>query len=131
MKLTAARAALALCLFGCGGNIYNVNLFPVNNSNETGSATINDPGNGALMVNVSVGNVPASTTQPSHIHSGRCAQPGPILQVLNSLVNASLSIELVPVTTAINAKYFNLAGKAYLDVHASTSDSAVVMCGDI
>jgi hypothetical protein len=86
-----------------------------------------------LTFNVALGNVAPSAAQPSHIHHGRCAQPGGIFQNLQAISNPSTAIATVTMVTPVNAKYSTtLAGQTYVDVHLSFTDmGTIVACGDL
>jgi hypothetical protein len=122
----------SLSLVACGGTSYSANLNALGGSTESGTVTVTDNGNGALIFSVSLGNVPPSTTQPSHVHNGRCGSNGSIFQDLQPLANASTTIATIIMNTAVNAKYSTLKGNAYVDVHQSYTDlGSVVACGDL
>jgi hypothetical protein len=46
-------------------------MHELNGSGQNGSATITDRG-GKVMVTVNIGGKPASASEPSHVHFGRC-----------------------------------------------------------
>jgi Cu/Zn superoxide dismutase len=101
-------------------------MHALNNSGQTGTATITDVG-GKVLVTVSLTGEPSGASEPAHVHFGRCpkikAVPaynvGPILHGKGS--------DVVQLTWAeINS------GKFAVNVHKSASDMGTyVSCGNI
>jgi hypothetical protein len=127
-----ALRVLLLALAACGGNTYRANLVAQASSIESGFVTVQDNGSGALAVTVSLGPVPAGTTQPSHIHNGQCGSNGSLNQELQPLANASNLPATVTMTTAVNVSYQSLKDQSYVDVHESfTNPANVVACANL
>lgn len=99
-----------------------------NNSGESGTATLTAIENGKTRVELKLNGAPQDIVQPSHIHTGSCANLGAIVYPLTSPINGVAETILdVDLTTDILNK-LPLA----LNVHKSVSEAGIyVSCGDI
>lgn len=64
----------------------NIDLAQLNNSNESGKATLVEE-NGQVKVTLMVDNEPAGANQPAHIHLGSCPTPGAVKYPLMNVVD--------------------------------------------
>lgn len=98
---------------------------PLNDSGESGSATLTDTKAG-LKVVISLKGAPA-TAQPSHIHKGSCAKLDPKpWYPLTSVVGGKSTTVVKGVTIG------EIIGKSAINVHKSPTDIATyVACGDV
>jgi hypothetical protein len=104
-----------------------INLTPLNNSGESGTATLTDMGNGQTHVSVTMQGFTAGVTQPIHIHEGTCTTLNPNPKYpLTSLQNGKSE-------TTVNVSIADLLASPYaINVHKSQQDVAVyVSCGNI
>lgn len=104
-----------------------VNLTPLNNSGESGTATLTDAGNGQTHVSVTMQGAPAGVTQPIHIHEGTCTTLNPNPKYpLTSLQNGKSE-------TTVNVSIADLLASPFaINVHKSAQDVSVyVSCGNI
>ncbi len=102
-------------------------LEPLNNSGESGTATLTDLGNGKVRVDVTITGAPAGVAQPMHLHEGTCANlnPAPAFP-LNNLENGTSSTEISTTIEALLASPYALNG------HKSAEEASVyVFCGDV
>jgi hypothetical protein len=121
-----AIAASSISASGAAPASETIAMHGVNGSNQNGTATITDRG-GKVIVSVKIANEPASASEPSHVHFGKCptikAVPaynvGPIL--------AGKAKSIVPLSWAtINS------GKYVIMVHKSSADMGTYMsCANI
>ncbi|MBI4674929.1 MAG: CHRD domain-containing protein, partial [Chloroflexi bacterium] len=65
--------ALAGAAIASAADPVTVTLNPLNDSGESGTATLTDLGNGKVKVEVTITGAPAGVVQPMHIHKGTCA----------------------------------------------------------
>ena len=103
-----------------------IQLKAQNGSNQTGTATLTDVGNGMTKVVVDLANSPAGP-QPLHIHDGTCANLNPTPKYpLTSLANGKSE-------TTVNVSLSSLLAAPYaINAHKSTTEAAVyVSCGEI
>ena len=100
-----------------------------NNSGETGTAILTDE-NGKTKVSVTITGEPNGATQPSHIHIGACATPGPagaVKYTLSPLVNGKAE---TTIDVSLNELLKNLP--LMINYHKSASEITVyTACGDI
>ena len=124
-------AALAVLASWSGGvraadNSVTVNLGALNNSGETGTATITQVGDNDVRVVINVANGMAEA-QPAHIHKGSCANldPKPAYP-LNNVVNGKSD-------TTVMVGWNELAKGGYaINIHKSATDVATyTSCGNI
>lgn len=103
-----------------------VKMEALNNSGETGTATLTPEGNKTKVV-VEISNEPAGAVQPAHIHLGTCATLNPAPKwPLESIKNGK-STTIVPVSLATITKE-----KTAVNVHKSAKEiQTYVSCGDI
>lgn len=132
MNRTALLLTFLLALTACGGTSYSIGLDPKSASNESGTVVFTESTPTALVVALTLTNVPSNAIQPTHIHKGRCLQPGAILESLNPVQNSVSSGATVLSTTAIPGTLKALKGSTYVDVHqATTALNRIVSCGNI
>ncbi|MBV9270882.1 MAG: hypothetical protein JO165_07305 [Candidatus Eremiobacteraeota bacterium] len=106
----------------------NINMGALNGSKQDGTAFVRDvPGGGAVQVTVSVMNQPKGTSQPAHIHKGRCPNVDPApWKALHNLVNGKSVTTLKGVTVA-QIK----AGTYAINVHDQHNLKHYVSCGNL
>jgi|SRR5579862_913225 len=103
-----------------------VTMKALNNSNETGTATLTQEGDGVKVV-VTLKNPPAQD-QPTHIHAGTCGN------INKAPEYALLSLKAGTSTTVVKGVTLDqlLKGQYAINVHKSADDLATyVSCGDI
>jgi hypothetical protein len=102
-----------------------VQLGPVNNSGESGKATLT-PMDGMTKVVINLAGTPEGVAQPVHIHRGTCENLGGVKYPLEEVKNGKSE-------TTVNAKLSDLTtGDFAINVHKSEKDlSTHVACGDI
>jgi len=126
---TLALAALAIAFAAPAGaaiNSITIAMKPLNNSGESGSATLTQEGDGVKIV-VSLKGAP-SAAQPTHIHIGTCGniKPAPEYALVSLTDGASTST-----VKGITIDQL-LAGKYAINVHKSADDlGTYVACGEI
>lgn len=106
--------------------IITVPLVEQNNSGENGTATLTEEG-GKITVSVSLVGAPARNTQPAHIHSGACPNPGAVLYPLTNITNGNS-------TSTLNTTMVQLQQQLPLavNVHTSAAETGIyVACGNI
>jgi hypothetical protein len=97
----------------------------VNNSNENGTVTLKDLGNGSTQVVLSLTPGTDTGAQPAHIHTGTCPGLGSIVYPLTSVVDGGS-------TSTVGAKLSDLEGGKYvINVHNSMQYTTYVSCGPI
>lgn len=104
-----------------------VTLNAQNGSNESGTATLTDLGNGMVRVDVTVNGEPAGASQPMHIHKGTCANldPNPAFPLTN-VENGTSTTQVTTTLQALMASPFAING------HKSGAEiTTYVFCGDI
>ncbi|HEX5501177.1 MAG TPA: hypothetical protein VFW96_01060 [Thermomicrobiales bacterium] len=121
-------AFLALAgLASAAPSTLTINLTPLNNSGESGTATLTDMGNGKTQVVVTMQGAPAGVTQPIHIHEGTCSTLNPNPKYpLTSLQNGKSE-------TTVDVSIADLLASPFaINVHKSQQDVSVyVSCGNI
>ena len=108
-------------------NTVSLSLNVLNNSNQSGSATLTDVDGKKTKVVVEVGSGPAGTAQPAHIHIGACPNPGAVTYPLKNIVNGRSE-------TMLDVSLLTLKEKLPLavNVHKSAAEAKVyVSCGDL
>ncbi len=105
-------------------NNLTVTLNQLNNSGESGTATLTQ--NGAdVQVVITLAGAPA-TAQPAHIHNGTCASSGSVNHALANVINGGST------TTVSNTTIDQLVAQPFsIDAHKSTTNNAYVACGNI
>ncbi|KKR32712.1 MAG: Cu-zn Superoxide dismutase, partial [Candidatus Falkowbacteria bacterium GW2011_GWF2_39_8] len=104
-------------------NEIKIEMKAQNNSNQNGTATITQEGN-QVRVKIELDQAP-NTSQPAHIHTGSCPDPGDIVYSLNDVVNGR-SETVVNVSLEDLMKQLPLA----VNVHKSANEENVyVSCG--
>jgi len=142
------RRALAALVFGlvvsaCGGGstatsapptpAINFTMVAQNASGVSGTGTI-VKGTDSFTVTIALTGFPPNSSHVSHVHLGRCAQPGGIayalVQVIADASGAATATTTVPAAYAIPASgwYVNVHhGPDFTDADYAPSDS----CGDL
>lgn len=142
LPLGIAVAALVLVGGGCGkgaakpSSVFEgsdagpttlvFSLSALNNSGESGTATITPISDTQSRVSVELTGAPASA-QPAHIHMGACPTPGGVKYPLTNVVGGK-SETVLDVTVAALQAQLPLA----LNVHKSPQEiGAFVSCGNL
>ena len=109
----------------------SLSLGALNNSNQSGRATLTDVDGKKTKVIVEIGSGPAGATpgspQPAHIHTGACPNPGAVVYPLKNVVNGRSE-------TMLEVSLLTLKEKLPLavNVHKSATEAKVyVSCGDL
>jgi len=129
LRTTLATFALAGVALGAPAATpvsITIPLVALNNSGETGTATLTQVGSGVRVV-VALAHAPASA-QPTHIHIGTCGNinKAPEYPLVNTVGGSGTST-----VAGVTLKQL-LAGKYAINVHKSTMDLATyVACGNI
>ncbi len=100
-------------------------LLSLNNSQEYGSAVLTEMADGVKVV-LTIANEAPGSTQPAHIHSGACPNPGAVVYPLSSVVDGKSE-------TVIKASLDQLSSKLPLaiNVHQSAKEiKSYLACGD-
>jgi len=103
-----------------------ITLDALNNSSEKGTAAFSEI-DGKIKVVVSVSGAPRGISQPAHIHTGSCPNPGAVKYPLTNLTNGmSETVIDVPISKILSD--LPLA----VNVHKSAADAKTyVSCGNI
>jgi hypothetical protein len=105
-----------------------INMGQLNNSGETGSATVADAKHGGVDVTVKLNNEPKGASEPAHIHKGTCAKLDPVPWKPLTAVDNGKSFTHVPGLSVAELK----KGKYAINVHKSANDlKTYVSCGDL
>jgi hypothetical protein len=119
-------AASAITASGAPPASETVPMHELNGSGQNGFATITDLG-GKVMVTVSLGGEPASASEPSHVHFGRCPH-----------IKAIPALNVGPILAGKGSSVVNLtwaeinSGKYVINVHKSADDMGnYVSCANI
>jgi hypothetical protein len=133
MKKVAMLALALVALFALAGtsawaqgSSVTVTLDQQNSSGQSGTAVLQDMGDGTTKVTVNISGGSA-VAQPAHIHDGPCATLNPKPKYpLTSLVNGTSE-------TIVNQPLSDLADGTYaINVHKSATEASVyVSCGNI
>jgi hypothetical protein len=112
---------------GTMGKTVIVQLKPLNDSGEYGTATLTQVGPD-LQVKISLTGAPATTPQPAHIHNGTCVRLYPAPQEpLNDVVDGKSTTVLKGLQLSTLS-----SGPFAINVHKSLAQLATyVACGDI
>ena len=105
----------------------NVNLGPLNNSGESGTATLSDVGGNKTKVVITVTGQPANVPQPVHVHIGSCAQldPAPAYGLTTLTDGKSETVIDQPLSSLQQ-------GRFAINGHKSAQEaSTYVFCGNI
>lgn len=126
LALLAAVLATAGLSYAAAPQTITVQMKALNNSGETGTATLTQEAKG-VKVEVAIKGAPASS-QPTHIHPGTCSK-------LNPAPEAPLSpLENGKSVTVLSGKKLSdfTGGKFAINVHKSSNDlKTYVSCGEI
>ena len=104
-----------------------ITLNALNNSSQSGRATLTDVDGKKTKVVVEVGSGPAGIAQPAHIHVGACPNPEAVTYPLKNVVNGRSE-------TMLEVSLLTLKEKLPLavNVHKSAAEVKVyVSCGDL
>lgn len=141
--LSLAAFAGVLVLSACGGGstatsapptpVINFTMLAQNHSAVSGSGTI-VKGIDSFTVTIKLTGFPPNSSHVSHVHTGRCAQPGGIayalVQVIADASGAATATTTVPAAYLVPASgwYVNVHhGPDFTDADYAPSDS----CGDL
>ncbi len=104
-----------------------VTLATLNNSGESGTATLTDLGNGQTKVEVTITGEPSGASNPMHIHSGQCGPTlGGVVFPLSPVVNGTST------TTVATSLDSIMDGKHAINGHKSAAEiGTYVFCGNI
>ena len=108
------------------GNQMTINLTEQNDSNESGTATLEEE-EGQVIVTLSMTGFSENVSQPVHIHVGSCPEVGEVKYPLTNVLNGES-------VTTINATFDQLEDELPLavNVHKSADEASVyVACGNI
>lgn len=96
-----------------------------NKSGLSGTATLEDLGNGKTKVSIMLSGKVTTTPQPAHIHVGTCVKPGDVVYPLTNVVSGKSE-------TVVDAALATVIAKGtILNVHKSAQESSVyVACGE-
>lgn len=106
--------------------VASVVLSAQSNSNESGSATLKEV-DGKVVVSLDLVGAPKGVSQPAHIHTGACPNPGAVSYPLTSPVDGKSE-------TILDVSMGELMAKLPLavNVHKSVAQSKVyVSCGNV
>lgn len=126
LTIMAALLATSAVAYAAAPTTLTVPMKALNNSGETGTATLTQLPNG-VKVEVSIKGAPTAS-QPTHIHPGTCTKLNPAPEApLSPLTNGK------SVTVLSGKKLSDLLGGKYsINVHKSSNDLATyVSCGVI
>ena len=131
---SAALLLVALALAACGGEgeeaaagsgELTLELAAQNGSGQSGTATLASAGEGETRIVVELSNPPAEP-QPSHVHSGNCADIGGLVEPLESVVMGEAE-SVVPMSLDELRR-----GDLIVHAHKSEAESKVsVACAEI
>jgi hypothetical protein len=111
--------------FALDDNI-SVKLEAMNNSGQTGSATLMPEGDKTKVV-ILLSNAPAGVAQPAHIHLGQCDNLDKAPKWQLEAVKDGKSTTLVPVSLDTILK-----DKTAINIHKSAAEAQIyVSCGNI
>jgi len=107
-------------------NAITVTINPLNDSKQSGTATITDV-QGGVEVKVALTGEPDGASQPMHIHQGTCAKLNPAPdKALTNVINGASTTKVSGITTADLLK-----GTYAINVHDQQNLAHYVACGDI
>lgn len=118
---------LALAGAASAADTITVQLAPLNNSGESGTATLTDLGDGTTRVVLNLAGGAAGVAQPAHIHEGTCTNlnPTPKYPLQNVTDGKSEMVVKVSLSDLTSGQYA-------INVHKSAQEVAVyVACGNI
>ena len=131
-----------LALAGCGGGTASTpspslaihfTMTAQNGSGASGTGTI-VKGDGSFTLTIRLTGLPANSSHISHLHAGRCSQPGAIAYALQQVIADSSGS--VTTTSTVLATYLIPASGWYVNVHHGPdfSDAEYApsdSCGDL
>lgn len=126
LALLAAVLATAGLSYAAAPQTVTVQMKALNNSGETGTATLTQEAKG-VKVEVSIKGAPAAS-QPTHIHPGTCSKLNPAPEAPLSPLDNGKSV------TMLSGKKLSdfTGGKFSINVHKSSNDlKTYVSCGEI
>jgi hypothetical protein len=128
----ALMALTALPAFAQGsGSLIQIDLDEQNNSGISGTATLEDQGDGTTRVDLVLEGVEEKGAYPAHIHAGQCPEPGEITYPLESVVfnaNAGAGVSVTILEASIDEI---LAVQSAINVHLFSDPSVYVACGNL
>ena len=121
-----AIAASSVTANGAAPASKTITMHGLNGFVQNGTATITDRG-GKVFVSVNIANEPASASEPSHVHFGKCPAIKAIPAYNVGPILSGKAKSVVPLSWAtINS------GKYVIMVHKSAADMGTyVSCGNI
>ena len=126
LTIIAALLVTSTVAFAAAPATVTVKMNALNNSGETGTASLTQLPNG-VKVEVNIKGAPA-TAQPTHIHPGTCTKLNPAPEAPLSPLTGGKSV------TVLSGKKLSdfTGGKYSINVHKSSNDLATyVSCGAI
>ncbi len=109
-----------------------IDLLEQNDSGITGTATLEDNGDGTTRVDLVLEGVAEDANHPAHIHAGACPEPGEVLYPLENVVfnaNAGAGVSVTQVDATLEEI---LADPTAINVHLSPEQAGVyVACGNL
>jgi len=128
----ALMALMALPAFAQGsGNLILIDLDEQNDSGISGTAAVEDQGDGTTRVDLVLEGVDAEGEYPAHIHAGQCPEVGDITYPLEPVVfnaNAGAGVSVTIVDAPIDEI---LAEQSAINVHLYSDPSVYVACGNL
>ncbi len=105
--------------------VTSFSLVEQNDSGQNGTVALTEVGNQVRVVLTLTD--PVSTSEPAHIHTGRCPSPGGIVFELDPVVNGTSTTTLNTTLTDLRAR-----GDLAVNVHKSEAESGVYYsCADL
>ena len=105
----------------------SIRLMEINNSGQTGKATLTQEFGKKVKVVIELDNAPKGIRQPAHVHKGSCIDLGEVKFSLNDVVNGKSETTVVT-SMAELAQMLPLA----INVHKSgTQAETYVSCGNL
>ena len=111
-----------------GEDAVSFHMFEVNNSGQTGAATLDPREDGTLVVIKLT--APTDAAQPVHLHVGTCDDRGPIAYELNSL-DPNREPDVGFSETVVDADLIDGERPLALVVQTAPWDERVRACGDL
>ncbi len=137
-RLTALLITLALMVLTVmpalaqgDGALLQINLDQQNNSGISGTATLEDQGDGTTRVDLVLEGVAEQGEYPAHIHAGQCPEPGDVTYPLEPVVfnaNAGAGVSVTIVDAPLDEI---LAEQSAINVHLFSDPSVYVACGTL
>lgn len=118
---------LSSSAYAAKGDKTTVKLQPTNGSKVSGSAVLEDNGDGTTTVRVSIPNAKAKDVHPEHLHDGTCEGSAPSVRYpLENVVGGKSE-------TKVPASFARLTSqKLFINLHPSPKKFLpVIACGDV